>query len=83
MSGAVVVGLRVLLLLDAQDVGGAAIAGEEVPAVLGVEEAPERLDAADDHQEVVADPSPPPCGEATRPQVERGGGRRHRARSRR
>ena len=43
----------VLLFLGAQDVGGAAIAGEQVLAVLGVEQAPERLDAADDHEEIV------------------------------
>src|SRR5215207_4898745 len=54
-----VVGARILLLLDAKDVGGAAIAGEEVPAVLGIEEAPERLDPPDDHQEVVQ-PFPSP-----------------------
>ena len=40
----------VLLLLDAQDVGGALGAGEQVLAVLGVEEFAERLDAADDEQ---------------------------------
>ena len=43
----------VLLLLGAQDVGGAAIAGEQVLAILGVEQSPERLDAADDHQKIV------------------------------
>ncbi len=43
----------VLLLLGAQDVGGAAIADEQVLAVVGVEEAPQRLDAAHDHQQVV------------------------------
>ena len=51
--GRLVVGAPVLLLLDAQDVGRAAIAGEQVLAVLGVEEAAERLDAADDHEQVV------------------------------
>ena len=43
----------VLLFLGAQDVGGAAIAGEQVLAVLGVEEAPERLDPPDDHEQIV------------------------------
>ncbi len=43
----------VLLLLDAQDVGGALGAGEQVLAVLGVEEFAERLDTAHDQQEVV------------------------------
>ena len=43
----------VLLLLDAQDVGGALDAGEQVLAVVGVEEFAERLDAAHDHQQVV------------------------------
>ena len=43
----------VLLLLDAQDVGGALDAGEQVLAVVGVEEFAERLDAADDHQQIV------------------------------
>ena len=43
----------VLLFLGAQDVGGAAIAGEQVLAVVAVEESPERLDAADDHQQIV------------------------------
>ena len=45
-SGASVEGAPVLLLLDAQDVGGTAIAGEQVLAVLGVEETAERFDAA-------------------------------------
>ena len=44
---------RVLLLLDADDVGGALVAGEQVLAVLGVEEFSQRLDAADDQQEVI------------------------------
>ena len=43
----------VLLLLGAQDVGGAAIAGEQVLAVVAVEQLAERLDAAHDHQQVV------------------------------
>ena len=47
------VGLAVLLLLDAQDVGGALDAGEQVLAVVGVEEFAERLDAAHDQQQVV------------------------------
>ncbi len=49
-----VVGDAVLLLLDAQDIDGALGAGEEIGAVLGVEEAPQRLDPLDDHQEIVA-----------------------------
>ncbi len=54
MVGGVVEGaLPVLLLLGAQNVGGAAIADEEVRAVVGVEKFAERFDAADDHQEVV------------------------------
>ena len=43
----------VLLLLDAQDIGRAFDAGEQILAVVGVEEFAERLDAADDHQEIV------------------------------
>ena len=43
----------VLFLLGAQDVGGAAIAGEQVLAVLGVEQLAQRLDPADDEKEVV------------------------------
>ena len=43
----------VLLLLDAQDVGGALDAGEQVLAVVAVEEFAERLDAADDQQQIV------------------------------
>ena len=43
----------VTFFLGAQDVGGAAVAGEQVLAVLGVEQPPERLDPPDDHQEVV------------------------------
>ena len=45
--------VAVLLLLGAQDVGGAAIAGEQILAVVAVEQRAERLDAADDHQQVV------------------------------
>ena len=44
---------RVLLLLDADDVGGALVAGEQVLAVVGVEEFAQRLDPADDQHEVV------------------------------
>ena len=43
----------ILLFLGSQDVGGAAIADEQVLAVLGIEQAPERLDPAHDHEEVV------------------------------
>ena len=45
--------LAVLLLLGAENVGGTAIADEKVRAVVAIEEFPERLDAADDHQEIV------------------------------
>jgi hypothetical protein len=51
-SGAVLIPL--LLLLGAQDVGGALGSGEQVLAVLAVEESRERLDAAHDHQQIVA-----------------------------
>ena len=44
---------RVLLLLDADDVGRALVAGEQILAVLGVEEFAQRLDPADDEQEIV------------------------------
>ena len=43
----------VLLLLDADDVGRALVAGEQVLAVLGVEEFSQRLDAADDEEKIV------------------------------
>ena len=43
----------VLLFLGAQDIGGAAIAGEEILAVVGFEKTAERFDAAHDHQEIV------------------------------
>ena len=43
----------VLLFLGAQDVGGAAIAGEQVLAVLGFEQFSERLDPADDHEKII------------------------------
>ena len=52
--------LAVLLLLGLEDVGGAAIAGEQVLAVLGVEEAAERGDATGDEQEVVGTADLPP-----------------------
>ena len=45
--------LAVLLLLDAENVCGALGAGEQVLAVVGIEEFAERFDAADDHQEIV------------------------------
>src|SRR5262249_51779754 len=44
---------RVLLLLDADDVGRALVAGEQILAVLHVEEFAECLDSADDEQEIV------------------------------
>ena len=47
------VGGLVLLLLDAEDVGRALGAGEQILAVVGVEEFAERLDAADDQNEIV------------------------------
>ena len=47
------VGLFVLFLLDAQDVFRALGAGQQILAVVGVEEFAERLDAADDEQQVV------------------------------
>ena len=43
----------VLLFLGAQDIGGAAIAREQVLAVFCVEELSERLDPADDHEKIV------------------------------
>ena len=43
----------VLFLLGAQNVGGAAIAGEQVLAVLAVEQTPQRLDPTDDRKEIV------------------------------
>lgn len=49
--------LKVTLLkkasLDPQDVGGPPDTGEQVLSLLGVEEAPERLDARDDNSQVV------------------------------
>ena len=47
------VGGVVLLLLDAEDVRRALGAGEEIFAVVGVEEFAQRLDAADDQHEIV------------------------------
>jgi hypothetical protein len=44
---------RVLLLFDADDVGCALLAGEQVLAVFGVEEFSECIDAADDQEEIV------------------------------
>src|SRR5262249_4148512 len=41
------------LLFDADDVGGALVAREQVLAVLGVEKCRQRLDAAHDEDEVV------------------------------
>ncbi len=43
----------VLFLLDANDVGRALIASEQVLAVFGIEEFSQCLDAADDEQEIV------------------------------
>ena len=42
-----------LLLLVAEDVGRAFVAGQQVLAVLGVEEFAQRFDATDDEEEVV------------------------------
>ncbi len=44
----------VLFLLDAQDVGRALVSREQARAVVGAKEFAERLDAADDEEEVVA-----------------------------
>ena len=43
----------VLLLLDAQDIGGPAEPGEQIGPVLGIEEAPERFDPAHGGNEVI------------------------------
>src|SRR5579872_4563958 len=43
----------VLLLLGAENIRGAAIAGEKVLAILRVEQLSERLDAADDQEKIV------------------------------
>ena len=42
-----------MLLLDADDVGGALIAGQQIFAVVGVEEFSQRLDPADHQNEIV------------------------------
>src|SRR4029453_620915 len=44
---------RGLLPLDADDVGPALVAGEEILAAVSVEEFSERLDAANDEQEII------------------------------
>src|SRR5262249_46842178 len=41
----------IALLLDADDIGGAFVAGEQSLAVLGIEKSSERLDAPDDQQQ--------------------------------
>src|SRR5262249_10983367 len=43
----------VTLLLDAENVDGALVAGEQVLAVLGIQECAECFDAADDEHEIV------------------------------
>ena len=43
----------VLFLLGPQDVGGAAVADEQVLAVLAVEQFSQRLDPAHDHEQIV------------------------------
>ena len=43
----------VALFLDAQDVGGALVAGQQVFPILGVEKFAQRLDPADDEEQVV------------------------------
>ena len=52
-SGAPVYFSLILLLLDAEDVRRALDAGEQVLAVVAVEEFAQRLDAADDQHQVV------------------------------
>src|SRR3984893_15661707 len=47
--GRAVIGLAVLLLLDAQDIRGTLGAREQIPAVIGIEEFTERFDATDHH----------------------------------
>src|SRR5262249_25515876 len=47
------IGRAVLLLLDADDVDRTLVAGEQVLAIVGVEEFAQRLDAADDQDEIV------------------------------
>src|SRR5262249_60553477 len=51
--GRAVEGRAVALLLDAQDVGGALRTGEQIPAIVAVEEFSQRLDPADDQDEVI------------------------------
>ena len=51
--GPAVIRAPVLLLLDAQDVGRALVSGEQARAVIGCKEFAERLDAADDEEQVV------------------------------
>src|SRR6266542_3912202 len=41
------------LLLDANDVGGALVAGEQIPAVVRIQEAPQSVHPADDQHEIV------------------------------
>ena len=41
-------------LLNAQNVGGALVAGEEIFSVLGVEEFAKRFDAADDEEQLMS-----------------------------
>ena len=48
-----VIGARVLLLLDAQDIGGALVAGEQVGAVFGSNEGLQGFDAGEQADEVV------------------------------
>ena len=48
-----VVGHAILLLLDAQNVGGALDAGEENLAIIGLKEFRQGLDALDDHQQII------------------------------
>src|SRR5205085_6902889 len=50
--GLAVIGLAVLLLLDAQDVSGALESSEQALAVVGAEEFAQRLDAPDDEEEI-------------------------------
>src|SRR5882672_4609647 len=48
-----VIGLAVFLLFDAENIGGALGARQQVLAVVGVEEFAQRLDATDDKKEIV------------------------------
>ncbi len=43
----------VSLLLDADDVGGSLVAGEQIPAVVRIQEAPQSVHPADDQHEIV------------------------------